>query len=76
MIQGDLTANTFPTHGTIFRAPYPGGGGGGGDYNTSSENFFIKLLSQIITNLMTRPRDFKHHIHVFTKGRGLKPQFV
>ena len=35
-----------------------------------------EFLNQIITNLMTNPRDFRHLINVFTQGRGIKPQFV
>ena len=74
-----LTADKFPNHGT--RAPNPWGG---------ELRYFIctkkkkkkkviwEFLYQIITNLTTRPRDFRHHIdlHAFTQGRGTKPQYV
>ena len=63
-----LTANNFPNHG--IRAPNPWGG--------ELRYFIWEFLYQIITNLMTRPRDFRHHIdiHAFTQGRGTKPQYV
>ena len=63
-----LTANKFPNHG--IRAPNPWGG--------ELRYFIWEFLYQIITNLTTRPRDFRHHIDLraFTQGRGIKPQYV
>ena len=66
VMQGDLTTNKYPTHG--IRTPNPWGG--------KLRYFFWEFLYQIITDLTTRPRDFRHYIHVFTQGRGIKPQFV
>ena len=65
-MQGDLTTNKYPTHG--IRTPNPWGG--------KLRYFFGEFLYRIITDLTTRPRNFRHYIHVFTQGRGIKPQFV
>ena len=68
VIHGGFDCKKIPNHG--IRAPNPWGG--------ELQYFIWEFLYQIITNLKTRPRDFRHRIdlHAFTQGRGIKPQYV
>ena len=60
MIQGDFTANKFTTHG--IRAPNLWGG--------EITILHLGILNQIITNLMTSPRDFIHHAYTYLPKGG------
>ena len=58
--QGELDCKRIPTPGNLVEHLNPGASSG------------ISKLNYI-TNLMTRTRDFRHHI--FTQGWGIRPQF-